>query len=117
MANVQIMRQQNTSQIIKNATRLDQKQSLEVVQTMLHSAISSVTYLRELFPSKAYISRWYEYRDTVLPYKEYAAAAAHMPLTQDEAKGPRVNIPILQHKRSKRVDVFLDWLVSHQQRT
>lgn len=109
MANVQITRQHNASQLTKTATKLDQKQSLEVVQTMLHSAISSVTYLRELFPTKAYTSRWYEYRDTVLPYEDYIAG--NLPRFAEEAQEPRINVPILQHRRSKRVDVFLQWLV------
>jgi len=110
MANMQITRQQNASQLTKNATKLDQKQSLEVVQTLVHSAISSITYFRELFPEKAYSLRWYEYRDTVLPFDEYTAAL--MPREAEEAREPRVNIPILQRKKSKRADVFLDWLVS-----
>jgi hypothetical protein len=80
------------------------------VQTMLHGAMSTLTYLRELFPEKAFEYRYYEMRETPLPYKDFAAA--RMPSYKSEADPHSTKLPVLMRKRSKRADLFLDWLVS-----
>jgi meiosis-specific protein HOP1 len=108
MASIQIDRQQNVQ--TRTATRIDQEQSLQLVQTMLHSALSTLTYLRNLFPDRAFEERRYETKDGITPYKEYAAAL--IPSVNDAAEVPYTNLPILVRDRSKRADVFLDWLVS-----
>ena len=109
MASMQVLRQRNAGEATKTHTHLDQKQSLEIVQTMIHSALSTITYLRNLFPEKAYTTGWYELRDTVLPYADYAAV--RMPRAASEAGDVRVQIPILQRGRSRRVEMFLLWIV------
>jgi len=93
-----------------SVTKLDQRQSLEVLQTTLHGALSIITYLRDLFPSKAYTNRWYESRDAVLPFEDYASA--RMPQTRSNAAEQSTQIPVLQRHKSKRADAFLQWLVS-----
>jgi meiosis-specific protein HOP1 len=70
MANVQLVR---TGQTYATTT-VNEVQSIQLVQTMLHGAMSTLTYLRELFPEKAFEYRYYEMRETPLPYKDFAAA-------------------------------------------
>lgn len=106
MANVQLVRQRQTQVM----TTINEVQSIQLVQTMLHGALSTLTYLRELFPEKAFVSRYYEMRETPLQYKDFAAA--RMPSRQNEADVHSTVLPILQRHRSKRADIFLDWLVS-----
>jgi meiosis-specific protein HOP1 len=108
MASIQLVRQRNVQ--TRTTTKLDQAQSLQLVQTMLHSALSTLTYLRSLFPDKASLEQRYALSDTITPYAEYAAA--RMPSVNDDADTPHTNLPILLRGRSRRADVFLDWLVS-----
>jgi meiosis-specific protein HOP1 len=109
MTSMQLVKQRNVRKST-TTTKLDQAQSLQLVQTMLHSALSTLTYLRNLFPDRAFVQRRYEMRDTVIPYTEYAAA--RMPSVNDDAEMPYTNVPILIRDHSRRADVFLDWLVS-----
>jgi meiosis-specific protein HOP1 len=108
MASIQLVRQRSVQ--TRTTTKLDQAQSLQLVQTMLHSALSTLTYLRSLFPDKAFVEQRYALSDTITPYAEYAAA--RMPPVKDDAETPHTNLPILLRGRSRRADVFLDWLVS-----
>jgi meiosis-specific protein HOP1 len=106
MSSVQLLRQRNEVR-----TAMDQKQSLELVQTMLHSALSSITYIRGLFPLKSYDQRVYEMRDRMLPYDDFAEG--RMPDDLNDAIAPHTTIRVLRRGRSRRVDTFLDWLVSN----
>jgi hypothetical protein len=106
MANVQLVR---TRQAYATTT-INEVQSIQLVQTMLHGALSSLTYLRELFPEKAFEDRYYEMRENPLPYADFAAA--RMPSLKGEADPHSTRVPILLRQRSKRADLFLDWLVS-----
>ena len=106
MANVQLVRTRQTYA----TTTINEVQSIQLVQTMLHGAMSTLTYLRELFPEKAFEYRYYEMRETPLPYKDFAAA--RMPSYKSEADPHSTKLPVLLRKRSKRADLFLDWLVS-----
>lgn len=106
MANIQLVR---TRQTFATMT-INEVQSIQLVQTMLHGAMSTLTYLRELFPEKAFEYRYYEMRETPLPYKDFAAA--RMPSYKSEADPHSTKLPVLLRKRSKRADLFLDWLVS-----
>lgn len=106
MANVQLVRTRQTYA----TTTINEVQSIQLVQTMLHGAMSTLTYLRELFPEKAFEYRYYEMRETPLPYKDFAAA--RMPSYKSEADTHSTKLPVLLRKRSKRADLFLDWLVS-----
>jgi len=106
MANVQLVRTCRTYA----TTTINEVQSIQLVQTMLHGAMSTLTYLRELFPEKAFEYRYYEMRETPLPYKDFAAA--RMPSYKNEADPHSTKLPVLLRKRSKRADLFLNWLVS-----
>jgi meiosis-specific protein HOP1 len=106
MANVQLVRTRQTYA----TTTINEVQSIQLVQTMLHGALSSLTYLRDLFPEKAFEDRYYEMRETPLPYADFAAA--RMPSLKAEADQHSTKVPILLRQRSKRADLFLDWLVS-----
>ncbi|OQO13343.1 hypothetical protein B0A48_01571 [Cryoendolithus antarcticus] len=106
MANVQLV-EQRTAQTVTQ-TVMTQKQSQVMVQTMLHSALSSLAYVRGLFPSKAFDNRYYEMRDDVLPYEDFANA--NMPDDGKEAAKPHTKLPVLRRGRSRRADKFLDWL-------
>ena len=108
MASMQIVRQRNVQ--TRTTTKLDQAQSLQLVQTMFHSALSTLTYLRSLFPEKAFVEQRYALSDTITPYVDYAAA--RMPSVNDDTETPHTNLPTLLRGRSRRADVFLDWLVS-----
>lgn len=106
MANVQLVRTRQTYA----TTTINEVQSIQLVQTMLHGALSTLTYLRELFPEKAFENRYYEMRETPLPYADFAAA--RMPSLKGEADQHSTRLPVLLRQRSKRADLFLDWLVS-----
>jgi len=106
MANVQVVRTRQTHA----TTTINEVQSIQLVQTMLHGALSTLTYLRELFPERAFEYRYYEMRETPLPYTDFAAA--RMPSFQSEADPHSTKLPVLLRDRSKRADLFLDWLVS-----
>jgi len=64
----------------------------------------------EFFPEKAYIQRAYDISDAIPTYEAYAAG--RLPSTSAPATKSRTFIPLLQRKKSRRVDLFLDWLVS-----
>lgn len=106
MANVQVVRTRQTYA----TTTINRVQSIQLVQTMLHGALSTLTYLRELFPERAFDDRYYEMRETPLPYADFAAA--RMPSLKGKADPHSTKVPVLMRQRSNRVDMFLDWLVS-----
>lgn len=104
MATTQMVRQKQT----QLTTTINKAQSLHLVQTMLHGALSSLTWIRGVFPDKAFVERYYETRQTPLPYADFAAG--QMPAENIDTKSSKVYV--LQRDCSKRVDNFLDWLVS-----
>jgi len=106
MANVQVVRTRQAHA----TTIINETQSIQLVQTMLHGALSSLTYLRDLFPEKAFEYRYYEMRETPLPYKDFAAA--RMPSFKNQADPHSTKVPVLVRDRSNRANFFLDWLVS-----
>ncbi|KAF2770537.1 hypothetical protein EJ03DRAFT_335497 [Teratosphaeria nubilosa] len=99
-----------TKQIQKSTTKtaIDQKQSLEVVQTMLHGALSSLSYLRDFFDEAVFDEQVYEMSDKLHPYEDCAAAK----LTKDISSARKLStkMKVLRRGRSRRVEVFLDWL-------
>ncbi|KAK4545923.1 hypothetical protein LTR36_002487 [Oleoguttula mirabilis] len=106
MTTVQIQKTRNASTVTKTA--IDQKQSLEVVQTMLHGGLSSLAYMRNFFAEKAFDEQMYEMSDRIHSYKDYAAGK--LVKERSEANAPSTAMRILRRGRSKRVDMFLDWL-------
>ena len=105
MANVQLVRQRQT----QVTTAINETQSMQLVQTMLHGALSSLAFHRDLFPERAFALRYYELRQTPLPYADFAAA--RMPSHLADTDVLHTRLPILQRDCSKRANVFLDWLV------
>ncbi|KAK5119758.1 hypothetical protein LTR85_007334 [Meristemomyces frigidus] len=106
MATVQMQKTRNASTVTKTA--IDQKQSLELVQTMLHGGLSSLSYLRNFFAEKAFDEQIYEMSDRIQPYKDYAGGK--LVKDRSEANPPSTAMRILRRGRSRRVDMFLDWL-------
>ncbi|KAI7566359.1 hypothetical protein KC343_g4042 [Hortaea werneckii] len=103
MASIQIQRPATKT---KNA--IDQKQSLEVVQTLLHGGLSSLSYQRALFSDKVFDEQFYVTGDHVHSYADYAAAK--LPKTSPRDGTTATKMQVLRRGRSRRVDQFLDWL-------
>ncbi|KAK4978192.1 hypothetical protein LTR42_002570 [Elasticomyces elasticus] len=105
MAMMQLQRTRNAPTV----TKIDQKQSLEVIQTMLHGSLSTLSYLREFFSEKVFERQLYEMADHIHSYEDYAAGklAKH----KHEAAEPAITMCILKRGCGKRADLFLDWLV------
>ncbi|KAI7246101.1 hypothetical protein KC343_g7005 [Hortaea werneckii] len=103
MASIQIQRPATET---KNA--IDQKQSLEVVQTLLHGGLSSLSYQRALFSDKVFDEQFYVTGDHVHSYADYAAAK--LPRTPPRDGTTATKMQVLRRGRSRRVDRFLDWL-------
>lgn len=110
MASVQLVKQRTKLAATRHTTAVSQKQSLELVQTTFLGALSILTYTRELLPEKAYVKRYYDTREDVLPYEDFAAGK--MPEDRQDSIGAHTALKLLQRGRSKRTDVFLDLLVS-----
>ncbi|KAK5677100.1 hypothetical protein LTS10_010289 [Elasticomyces elasticus] len=104
MAMMQLQRTRNAPTV----TKIDQKQSLEVIQTMLHGSLSTLSYLREFFSEKVFERQLYEMADHIHTYEDYTAGklAKH----KHEAAEPAITMCILKRGRGKRADLFLDWL-------
>ena len=64
-----------------------------------------------MFAEEAFDKVIYEQSDKILPYMDYAAGKLHSVEDIDKVSKGTV-IQILRRDRSKRVDMFLDWLVS-----
>ncbi|KAH9810921.1 HORMA domain [Teratosphaeria destructans] len=99
-----------TKQIQKSTTKtaIDQKQSLEVVQTMLHGGLSSLSYLRGFFDEAVFDEQVYGMSDSIHSYDDYAAAklAKEIPSTRKLS----TKMQVLRRGRSRRVEILLDWL-------
>ena len=106
MATIQLLKTRNAETITKTA--IDQKQSLEVVQTLLHGGLSSLSYLRCFFAEKAFDEQIYDLSDKIHPYEDYAAG--RLGKSHFTARTPKTIMRILRRNRSKRADMFLDWL-------
>ncbi|KAK4902435.1 hypothetical protein LTR49_027045 [Elasticomyces elasticus] len=104
MAMMQLQRTRNAPTV----TKIDQKQSLEVIQTMLHGSLSTLSYLREFFSEKVFERQLYEMADHIHSYEDYAAG--NLVKHKHEAAEPAITMCILKRGRGKRADLFLDWL-------
>ena len=70
--------------------------------------LSSLSYLRNFFAEKAFDQQVYDMDDKIHPYEAYAAG--QLAKDRSGAKGPATVMQVLRRGRSRRVDVFLDWL-------
>ncbi|KAI7182079.1 hypothetical protein KC316_g10017 [Hortaea werneckii] len=103
MASIQVQRP-----VTKTQNAIDQKQSLEVVQTLLHCGLSSLSYQRALFSDKVFDEQFYVTSDHVHSYADYAAAKLPKRSPRDGITATKMQV--LRRGRSRRVDQFLDWL-------
>ncbi|GAB1738851.1 hypothetical protein NU219Hw_g3635t1 [Hortaea werneckii] len=103
MASMQVQRP-----VTKTQNAIDQKQSLEVVQTLLHGGLSSLSYQRALFEENVFDEQFYVTGDHVHSYADYAAAK--LPKRSPRDGTPATKMQVLRRGRSGRVDQFLDWL-------
>lgn len=67
---------------------------------------------RNFFGDKGFELQIYDMAEKIHSYEDYATGK----LTKNEltAVSPKTKMQMLRRNRSKRVDVFLDWLVSRQ---
>ncbi|TKA78562.1 hypothetical protein B0A55_02804 [Friedmanniomyces simplex] len=101
---MQLQKTRNT----KTVTKIDQKQSLEVIQTMLHGSLSTLSFLRAFFAEKFFDKQVYRMADHIQPYEDYAAGN----IAHDGGNGsePVTPMQVMRRGRGKRADTFLDWL-------
>ena len=111
----QVILQKPPAAILKRVTKTTQstpqqlncEQSIQIVQTWLHGCLSSVLYLRGIFPKNCYETRYCINNSDQWTYKDYLDAR------QGTIHGDSVGGAVLALKRniSARVDRFLDLLV------
>ncbi|KAK3724805.1 hypothetical protein LTR37_000853 [Vermiconidia calcicola] len=106
MATIQLQKAKNAGTVTKTA--ITQKQSLEVVQTMLHGGLSTLSYLRCFFADKAFEHQVYPIGDNIYSYEDYAGGK--LPQNVKTKNDSSTKMQVLRRGRSRRVDMFLDWL-------
>ncbi|SMQ49166.1 unnamed protein product [Zymoseptoria tritici ST99CH_1A5] len=104
MPSVQMQKTRPAPPVTK--TRLTQKQSQEIVQTLLLGGLSTLTWTREFFAEKVFTSQFYPNHDRIPSYKDVSNGK----LPQKKSALPGTSMQVLQRHRSKRADLFLDWL-------
>ena len=87
------------------------KQSVEIVQTLVHGSISSLLYMRKLLPASCFVERSYAAIKKDVTYEEYASGNGTRENT-DPDKDPGWAFKSLRRGKSTRADRLLDWLVS-----
>lgn len=70
----------------------------------------SANYYRNFFADKAYDDQAYESGERILPYEDYASGKVTKGKMRSTDKS--TNMRVLRRGRSRRVDMFLDWLAS-----
>jgi hypothetical protein len=82
------------------------RQSTDVMQTLFHSAVSAVTYIRGIFPTSCF---------DLQTYKTISDEYTYADFVKDTGKSKETGgnqIFVLKPGRSSRADKFLNWLVS-----
>lgn len=87
------------------------KQSVEIVQTLVHGSISSLLYMRKLLPRSCFVEQSYAAIRKNVTYKEYALGNGVRENTGPE-RDPGWAFKSLRRGKSTRADRLLDWLVS-----
>ncbi|KAF2866938.1 HORMA domain-containing protein [Massariosphaeria phaeospora] len=93
------------AQKVSTAQTLSLKQSNEIVQTLMHGAISSLIYLRGLLPESCFKDQYLATSETALSYESYAAGVRE----NSPGKGG-CRVKALMKGRSTRADTLLEWL-------
>ncbi|KAF2103810.1 DNA-binding protein [Rhizodiscina lignyota] len=107
-----------TAASTSNAQEVTLLQSTEVVQTLLHSSISCLSYLRDLFPDNCFDEIHYGMVHPI-SYRDFAEAKHNM-RTEDiengsqsshqSRRGTRTRLQILRRGKHAGAEQLLDWL-------
>nr|POE74649.1 meiosis-specific protein hop1 [Quercus suber] len=94
--------------LIKTKTAIDQVQSLELVQTMLHSGVADVS--SDFFTDGAFEEMYYDTSKKGYSYEDYTSGNTATRRGATKIHN-HTKIQVLRRGRTRRVDIFLDWLV------
>ncbi|KAF2493327.1 hypothetical protein BU16DRAFT_583445 [Lophium mytilinum] len=99
---------------------IEQQQSTEVIQTLIHGSISCLSYLRGLFTEGCFDEQWYANGNSHWPYEDYATGnylpehsssqASAKDKGKSEPKHKGTCMRVLRRGRNTAVDTLLDWL-------
>jgi hypothetical protein len=87
------------------------KQSVDIVQTLVHGSISSLLFLRKLLPASCFVEQSYAAIKNHGTYEQYASGLGVRDNLEPE-KYPGWSFKSLRRGKSTRADRLLDWLVS-----
>jgi hypothetical protein len=87
------------------------KQSIEILQTLVHGSISSLLFLRKLLPASCFVEQSYAAIKSHGTYEQYASGLGVRENMEPE-KYPGWSFKSLRRGKSTRADRLLDWLVS-----
>ena len=93
----------------KVIVKINQLQSLHIIQTTVVASLSTILFLRNLFPNQFFERRRYSLSDPNLPYV-VAEHDVHS-LKQQHLDEKSVSWDILAKGRHKHADKILSWLV------
>ncbi|KAK7537616.1 HORMA domain-containing protein [Phyllosticta citricarpa] len=82
-------------------------QSTELVQTLLHTGISCVAFLRQIFPDKCFMRRKYENRPDHWSYDDWVAGKKGHESPSERAGSA---VSLLERGTDESVNRLLDWL-------
>lgn len=104
-----------TQNVIRNAAtevavKVNQKQSLNIVQTSVAAALSTILFIKDVFPPDYYEHRSYNFRNADFSYSVTPADA--MSVKKQNADENTVSWHMLLKGKHKHVDKMLYWLVS-----
>lgn len=108
---VQHVRTQN---VIRNAAtevvvKVNQKQSLNIVQTSVAATLSTILFIKDVFPPDYYEHRSYNFRSADFSYSVTPADA--ISVKKQNADENTVSWHMLLKGKHKHVDKMLYWLV------
>ncbi|KAF2020534.1 hypothetical protein BU24DRAFT_2563 [Aaosphaeria arxii CBS 175.79] len=97
-----------TAPLTANEQATSVKQSLELVQTVVHASISTLLYLRQLFDEKCFDKQRYIISNNHTSYRDYAEGKNAIPLQPGDVPGKYLQI--MRRNRSSRLNHLIDWL-------
>lgn len=105
---------QGQSQIVRNAAievvvKLNQKQSLNIVQTSVTASLSTILFIKNVFPVDYYEHRTYNMRSPEFTYSISPSDARSV--MKQESDENTVTWDMLVPGKHKHVDKLLFWLV------